>query len=173
MKSNPSIGARKRLPRSPRSRDGNMAAAIGFGTALAGQLDQPEPTHPDSQTSQNQRDSARTIWVRRIPMNRIVATVLLFTTMASGQFWGNDGFPGDELGSIPCPHGAIGPQPSTSQRPSSRPRRLRELFVRSSRTAAALSKKTTTTANTNGRVLIRTRGFIPSRRSSTAICATS
>ena len=26
-------------------------------------------------------------------MNRIVATVLLFTTMASGQFWGNDGFP--------------------------------------------------------------------------------
>ena len=27
------------------------------------------------------------------PMNRIFATVLLFTTMASGQFWGNDGFP--------------------------------------------------------------------------------
>ena len=26
-------------------------------------------------------------------MNRIVATVLLFSTMASGQFWGNDGFP--------------------------------------------------------------------------------
>ena len=26
-------------------------------------------------------------------MNRLVATVLLLTTMASGQFWGNDGFP--------------------------------------------------------------------------------
>lgn len=26
-------------------------------------------------------------------MNQFVATVLLFTTMASGQFWGNDGFP--------------------------------------------------------------------------------
>ena len=26
-------------------------------------------------------------------MNQFVASVLLLTTMASGQFWGNDGFP--------------------------------------------------------------------------------